>query len=65
MGNDARSELAQLMADITPGDLTASFFTTGGAAANEERHPAGETHTRDATRSSPAIAPITAPRPVR
>ena len=35
MGNDARSELAKLIAEVTPGDLTASFFTTGGAAANE------------------------------
>ncbi|MHC8507855.1 MAG: aminotransferase class III-fold pyridoxal phosphate-dependent enzyme [Rhodospirillales bacterium] len=35
MGNDARSELAALMEDITPAGLTASFFTTGGAAANE------------------------------
>lgn len=35
MGNDARSELAQMMADITPGNLTSTFFTTGGAAANE------------------------------
>lgn len=31
----SRAELAQLMAEITPGDLTMSFFTTGGAAANE------------------------------
>lgn len=35
MGNDMRSELARMMADITPGDLTATLFTTGGAAANE------------------------------
>lgn len=35
MGNDARSELAQMMAEITPGNLTSTFFTTGGAAANE------------------------------
>ena len=35
MGNDVRSELAQLVAEVTPGDLTSTFFTTGGAAANE------------------------------
>ncbi|WP_350335547.1 aminotransferase class III-fold pyridoxal phosphate-dependent enzyme [Coralliovum pocilloporae] len=35
MGNDARSELAHLMAEVTPGNLTSTFFTTGGAAANE------------------------------
>ncbi len=35
MANEARSELAALMKEITPGDLTRTFFTTGGAAANE------------------------------
>ena len=35
MGNDVRSELAALIAEVTPGNLTASLFTTGGAAANE------------------------------
>lgn len=35
MGNDARSELAQLIAEVTPGNLTSTFFTTGGAAAIE------------------------------
>jgi len=33
--NEARSKLALEMDRITPGNLTASFFTTGGAAANE------------------------------
>jgi taurine---2-oxoglutarate transaminase len=35
MANDARSELAALIAAVTPGDLKSSFLTTGGAAANE------------------------------
>ena len=35
MGNDARSELAALIAEITPGDLNSTFFTCGGASANE------------------------------
>ncbi len=35
MGNDVRSELCALLADVTPGNLKASFLTTGGAAANE------------------------------
>ena len=35
MANEARSELAALMAEITPGDLTRTLFTTGGSAANE------------------------------
>ncbi len=35
MANDARSELAAMMAEVTPGDLTRTLFTTGGAAANE------------------------------
>ncbi len=33
--NEARSRLALELAELTPGDLTATFFTTGGAAANE------------------------------
>ena len=32
---DKRSELARLMAEVTPGNLKASFFTNGGAEANE------------------------------
>ena len=28
--NDARSELARLLAEVTPGDLTRTFFTNGG-----------------------------------
>ena len=35
MGSDVRSELAAMIADITPANLTSTFFTTGGAAANE------------------------------
>ncbi|MBO4209203.1 aminotransferase class III-fold pyridoxal phosphate-dependent enzyme [Micromonospora echinofusca] len=31
----SRAELAEMMAALTPGDLKMSFFTTGGAAANE------------------------------
>lgn len=35
MANDARSELAALVAEVMPGNLVSTFFTTGGAAANE------------------------------
>jgi taurine--2-oxoglutarate transaminase len=35
MANDKRSELARLLAEVTPGDLRYSFFTNGGAEANE------------------------------
>jgi taurine---2-oxoglutarate transaminase len=35
LGEEKRSELARLVAEVTPGDLCMSFFTTGGAAANE------------------------------
>ncbi|MEM7214527.1 MAG: aminotransferase class III-fold pyridoxal phosphate-dependent enzyme [Pseudomonadota bacterium] len=35
MGSDVRSELAALMKEIAPGNLNATFFTSGGAAANE------------------------------
>src|SRR6266571_6963802 len=35
MASEARSTLARMLADVTPGDLTLSFFTNGGAEANE------------------------------
>ncbi|MEQ7007058.1 aminotransferase class III-fold pyridoxal phosphate-dependent enzyme [Actinopolymorpha sp. B17G11] len=35
LANEARSRLALQLAELAPGNLTASFFTTGGAAANE------------------------------
>jgi taurine---2-oxoglutarate transaminase len=35
LANDKRSELARLLAELTPGDLKMSFFTNGGAEANE------------------------------
>src|SRR5436189_4165303 len=35
MAHEARSELARLIAEVTPGDLTRSFFTNGGAEASE------------------------------
>ena len=35
MANDMRSEAARLITERAPGDLTLSFFTNGGAEANE------------------------------
>jgi taurine---2-oxoglutarate transaminase len=35
MANEKRSELARLLAEVTPGNLAMSFFTNGGAEANE------------------------------
>src|SRR5256885_14087619 len=35
MATEPRSELARLLAEVTPGNLTMSFFTNGGAEANE------------------------------
>jgi taurine--2-oxoglutarate transaminase len=35
MANDKRSELARLVAEVMPGDLNHTFFTNGGAEANE------------------------------
>jgi taurine---2-oxoglutarate transaminase len=35
MANESRSQLGRLLADVTPGDLTMSFFTNAGAEANE------------------------------
>src|SRR6058998_2494093 len=35
MANEQRSELARLIAEVMPGDLNRTFFTNGGAEANE------------------------------
>ena len=35
MASEARSTLARLLAEVTPGDLSMAFFTNGGAEANE------------------------------
>ena len=35
MANDKRSEAARLIAEVMPGDLAHTFFTNGGAEANE------------------------------
>ncbi len=48
MGSDVRSELAAIMTEITPANITSTFFTTGGSAANETairlaRHYTGRT----------------------
>src|SRR5207247_1069201 len=34
-GEESRAELARLIAEVTPGDLTKTLFTTGGSEANE------------------------------
>src|ERR1051326_7733405 len=35
LANDKRAELARLVAEVMPGDLNHTFFTNGGAEANE------------------------------
>src|SRR5438034_682758 len=35
MATESRSRLGKLLAEVTPGDLTMSFFTNGGTEANE------------------------------
>jgi taurine---2-oxoglutarate transaminase len=35
MATESRSRLGRLLAEVTPGDLSFSFFTNGGAEANE------------------------------
>src|SRR5689334_9773725 len=35
MATESRSRLGKLLAEVTPGDLAMSFFTNGGAEANE------------------------------
>ncbi|MBV1780556.1 aspartate aminotransferase family protein [Paeniglutamicibacter sp. ABSL32-1] len=43
--NDARSEAARLIAELTPGDLNRIFFTNGGADANEHAIRMARLHT--------------------
>ena len=43
--NDARSEAARLIAEITPGELNKVFFTNGGADANEHAVRMARLHT--------------------
>ena len=43
--NDARSEAARLIAELTPGDLDHVFFTNGGADANEHAIRMARLHT--------------------
>src|ERR1700759_2247861 len=35
MATESRSRLGKLLSEVTPGDLSMSFFTNGGAEANE------------------------------
>ncbi|PQZ96418.1 aspartate aminotransferase family protein [Arthrobacter sp. MYb227] len=43
--NDARSEAARLIAELTPGNLNKIFFTNGGADANEHAIRMARVHT--------------------
>jgi len=43
--NDARSEAARLIAEVSPGDLDRVFFTNGGAEANENAIRMARLHT--------------------
>src|SRR5256885_1242011 len=45
MAHETRSELARLIAEVTPADLTMSFFTNGGAEANENAIKLARWHT--------------------
>jgi taurine--2-oxoglutarate transaminase len=45
MATEARSTLARMLAEVTPGDLTMSFFTNGGAEANENAIKLARWHT--------------------
>jgi len=43
--NEKRGEVARLLAEVTPGDLEMSFFTNGGAEANENAIKMARTYT--------------------
>ena len=61
MANESRSRLGRMLAEVTPGDLSVSFFTNGGAEANENAIKLARLYTA-ATRSSRGTAPTTARR---
>jgi 4-aminobutyrate aminotransferase-like enzyme len=65
MANESRSRLGRMLAEVTPGDLSVSFFTNGGAEANENAGQARAPRHRAATRSSRATARTTARRTAR
>jgi taurine--2-oxoglutarate transaminase len=43
---ESRAKLARLLADVTPGDLTKTIFTTGGSEANEHAIKIARMYTR-------------------
>jgi taurine---2-oxoglutarate transaminase len=45
LANDKRGELARMLAEIAPGDLDMTFFTNGGAEANENAIRMARLHT--------------------
>src|SRR5437762_672531 len=45
-GEESRAELARLVAEVTPGDLTKTLFTTGGSEANEHALRIARMHTK-------------------
>lgn len=64
MANESRSRLGRLLAEVTPGDLSMSFFTNSGAEANENAIKLARLYT-GRHRSSRATAPTTARRTAR
>ena len=62
---EPRSTLARLLAEVTPGDLAMSFFTNGGAEANENAIKLARWYTGPAQGRSRATARTTARRPAR
>ena len=64
MATDVRARLSAKLAEITPGDIDAFFFTNGGAEANENAIRIARC-SPDVTRSAHVIARITAAPPAR
>ena len=64
MATESRSRLGRLLAEVTPGDLCMSFFTNGGAEANENAIKLARL-VPGGTRSSRATARTTARPPGR
>ena len=65
MANESRSRLGRMLAEVTPGDLSVSFFTNGGAEAVRWTAPAGSGSSRQRrpSRRGHPTAPCGRPAP--
>ncbi len=65
MATEPRARLGAKLAEITPGDIDAFFFTNGGAEANENAIKIARWYHRTPQDPGASIARITAAPPAR